>query len=175
MSYNSFLGGATGQALKLINPQGQELNLGNISLGRTVPIKSTVKPITTSTSLSVVQPKQVVMKRVIAPANKTPIPRAATIAGKQGHIMVVQKSDQPSVKMVQSGTTTLPNPTKTISFHQAQEMGLITAMTKFVSQGSTGKQHALLLNKPPAKAIKIVPQVSYCQNCIFFYVIIFII
>lgn len=145
----------------MINSQGQELNLSNISLGRPVPLKTTVKPITTTTSRSVVQPKQVVMKRVIAPANKTPIPRTVPVTAKQSHIMVVQKSEQPSVKLVQSGgstVTSLPNPTKTISLQQAQEMGLITTMTKFVSQSSSGK-HTLLLNKPPAKAIKIVPQV----------------
>lgn len=100
------------------------------------------------------------MKRVIAPANKTAIPRATNVTGKQSHIMVVQKSEQP-VKLVQSSTavSSLPNPTKTISLQQAQEMGLITTMTKFVSQG-TGKQHTLLLNKPQTKAIKIVPQVG---------------
>lgn len=100
------------------------------------------------------------MKRIIAPANKTAIPRTTNVVGKQGHIMVVQKSDQP-VKLVQStgNVATLPNPTKTISLQQAQEMGLITTMPKFVSQTAGGK-HTLLLNKAPSKAIKILPQVS---------------
>lgn len=172
-------GGTTGQAIKLINPQGQELNLSNISLGRTLPLKSTVKTLTTPTSSNtlVQHPKQtVVMKRVIAPANKAAIPRTTSTASKQpqSHIVVVQKpteqqqQPQQGVKLLQSaaGGGTLSNPpTKTISLQQAQEMGLITTMTKFVSQGGGGsggkQQHTLLLNKPPAKAIKIVPQVSY--------------
>lgn len=60
-----------------MSPQGQELNLANISLARPVTIKQAVKTITTPSSISVVQPKQVVMKKVIAPANKAMIPRTA--------------------------------------------------------------------------------------------------
>lgn len=60
--------------------------------------------------------------------------------------------------MVTTAKLTNP-PTKTITLQQAQEMGLITTMTKFVPQTATGK-HALLLNKAQTKAIKIIPQVS---------------
>lgn len=69
--------------------------------------------------------------------------------------MVVQKPES-QIKLVQNqSNVTLPNPTKTITLQQAQEMGLIT--TKLVPQ--TSGKHAVVLNKTQAKTIKIVPQV----------------
>lgn len=128
-------------------------------MGRPLTLKPAIKTISTPTSLAVyqTQPTQVLMKKVIAPANKTVIPRTA-IGGKQGHIMVVKKSE-PQTKIVQShqGSITLPSATKTITLQQAQEMGLL-AGAKIVPQTGTTK-HTVLLNKSPGKAIKIVPQV----------------
>ncbi|XP_063904049.1 protein lin-54 homolog isoform X2 [Zophobas morio] len=149
------------QAIKLVSSQGQELNLANISLGRPVAIKPAVKTVTTQGNLALMQPKQVVMKKIITSAQKTTPKPTTTFTNKQGHIMVVQKADQ--VKLLPSQTT-LPSPTKTITLQQAQEMGLITT-TKMLPQAQSTPKHTVVLNKASAapKTIKIVPQVAPAQ------------
>lgn len=60
-----------GQPIKLLSQTGQELNLSNVQLGKPLPVKQTVKRIaSTQGGLSVIQPKQVVMKKVIAQVPK---------------------------------------------------------------------------------------------------------
>nr|XP_974962.1 PREDICTED: protein lin-54 homolog isoform X1 [Tribolium castaneum] len=140
------------QAIKLVSSGGQELNLANVSLGRPVAIKPAVKTVTTT----LVQPKQVVMKKIVTSTQKTPPKTTPTFTNKQGHIMVVQKADQ--VKLM-PGQTTLPSPAKTITLQQAQEMGLITT-TKVLPQATSTPKRTMVLNNPGTKAIKIVPQVA---------------
>jgi hypothetical protein len=151
-------GTGSNQGIKLVSSQGQELNLTNISLGRPVAIKPAVKTVTSQGNIALVQSKQVVMKKIITSAHKTTPKPTTTFTNKQGHIMVVQKTDQ--VKLLPSQTT-LPSPTKTITLQQAQEMGLIT--TKVLPQAQSTPKHAVMLNKAGPKAIKIVPQVAPAQ------------
>ncbi|KAJ8932690.1 hypothetical protein NQ318_000606 [Aromia moschata] len=158
-------GGGTGQAIKLVSPQGQELNLGNFQLSRSVTLKPTIKTLTSQGgNISIVQQKPVVMKKILAPGQKT-VSKPLTTFAKQGqHFMVVQKSDQQQIKIVQaqSGNITIPSPTKTITLQQAQEMGLLSN-AKFVPQGQTTTKQTVLLSKNPQKTIKIVPQVAPTQ------------
>ncbi|XP_044252971.1 protein lin-54 homolog isoform X2 [Tribolium madens] len=154
------LQGAGGnQAIKLVSSGGQELNLANVSLGRPVAIKPAVKTVTTQGNIALVQPKQVVMKKIVTSTQKTPPKATPTFTNKQGHIMVVQKADQ--VKLMPSQAT-LPSPAKTITLQQAQEMGLI-ATTKVLPQATSTPKHTVVLNKPGPKAIKIVPQMAPTQ------------
>lgn len=152
-------GTGSNQALKLVSSQGQELNLANISLGRPVAIKPAVKSVTTQGNIALVQPKQVVMKKIVTSTPKTSSKATATLANKPGHIMVVQKTDQ--VKLMQ-GQTTLPSPAKTITLQQAQEMGLIT--TKVIPQITPIPRHAVVLNKTGQKQVKLAPNITPTQS-----------
>ncbi|CAG9774060.1 unnamed protein product [Ceutorhynchus assimilis] len=112
-------GGSASQTIKLISPQGQEINLSNY---RPITVnKQSGKMITMPP-----QTKQLVMKKIVPPPKQ--------------QFMLVQKSNQQNVKVVQSG------PQKTITLQQAQAMGLL----------SSNKQ--IIINKPQQKTIKLVPQ-----------------
>lgn len=66
-----------GQQVKLVSPQGQEVNLSNFSLGKPVTLKPTIKTISTQrTGLPVIQPKQVIMKKVVTQVPKVALPKA---------------------------------------------------------------------------------------------------
>ncbi|KAL3274316.1 hypothetical protein HHI36_015719 [Cryptolaemus montrouzieri] len=159
----------SGQTIKLLSPQGQELNLGNLQLG--IPIKpaGTVKTITATSAgnISVVPQKQLFVKKVISASGATKNVVKPVYSSKpqgQQHFMVVQKAEPSAtthVKLVSSpsGLTQI-GPTKTITLQQAQEMGLLTN-AKFVPQAqTTPKTTTLLLNKGGTKTLKLVPQVA---------------
>ncbi|KAJ8930253.1 hypothetical protein NQ314_016981 [Rhamnusium bicolor] len=160
-----FVGGSSGQAIKLVSPQGQELNLANFQISRPVTLKPSIKTLTSQGgNISIVQQKPVVMKKILAPGQKT-ISKPLTTFSKQGqHFMVVQKSDQQQVKLVQAqgGNITIPSPTKTITLQQAQEMGLLSN-AKLIPQGQSTPKQTVLLSKNTQKTIKIVPQVTQTQ------------
>ncbi|CAH0564090.1 unnamed protein product [Brassicogethes aeneus] len=150
--------GSGTQAIKLVSPQGQELSLANLSLTRPVTIKPAIKTITSQGNISLVQQKPVVMKKILTTGQKIQKP-LATLQGKQGQqYMVVQKSDQTQQLKLIQGTSiqTLPSPTKTITFQQAQEMGLLS--TKMLPTQGAGAKTAVLFNQKQQKTIKIVPQ-----------------
>nr|CAI5858746.1 unnamed protein product [Callosobruchus analis] len=159
-------GTGAGQTLKLVSPQGQELNLANLISSRPVAIKPTFKS-GAGGNISIIQ-KPLVMKKIITPIQKTVAakPTLTTFTNKQGqHFMLVQKSgDQQQLKLVQaqSGSlTTIPSPTKTITLQQAQDMGLIANNAKLVQQvPGTSKQQTLLLAKPSQKSVKLIPQMT---------------
>nr|CAH7756963.1 unnamed protein product [Callosobruchus chinensis] len=162
-------GSGAGQTLKLMAPQGQELNLANLISSRPVAIKPTFKTVSsTGGNISIIQQKPLVMKKILTPVQKTVAakPTLTAFTSKQGqHFMLVQKSgDQQQLKLVQaqSGSlATIPTPTKTITLQQAQEMGLIANNAKLVQQVSgTQKQQTLLLAKPQQKTVKLVPQMT---------------
>ncbi|XP_018577673.1 protein lin-54 homolog isoform X2 [Anoplophora glabripennis] len=154
-------GGGSGQAIKLVSPQGQEL--ANFQISRPVTLKPTIKPLTSQGgNISIVQQKPVVMKKILAPGQKT-ISKPITFSKQGQHFMVVQKTDQQQLKLLQTqgGSITVPSPTKTITLQQAQEMGLLSN-AKIVPQGQSTKQ-TVLLSKNSQKTIKIVPQVTPAQ------------
>ncbi|CAH1963002.1 unnamed protein product [Acanthoscelides obtectus] len=162
-------GSGAGQTLKLVSPQGQELNLANLISSRPVAIKPTFKTVSSpGGNISIIQQKPLVMKKVMTPAQKAVAakPTLTAFTNKQGqHFMLVQKSgDQQQLKLVQAqggSLTTVPSPTKTITLQQAQEMGLIGNSTKLVQQSAgTAKQQTLLLAKAPQKGVKLVPQMT---------------
>ncbi|KAJ8978989.1 hypothetical protein NQ317_015705 [Molorchus minor] len=133
-------GGSGGQAIKLVSPQGQELNLANFQIGRSVALKPAIKTLTTQSG------------------QKT-ISKPLTTFSKTGqHFMVVQKAEQPQVKIVQAqgSNITMPSPTKTITLQQAQEMGILSN-AKVVPEGQVSAKPTVLLSKNPQKTIKIVP------------------
>ncbi|KAK9887835.1 hypothetical protein WA026_000146 [Henosepilachna vigintioctopunctata] len=138
----------SGQSIKLLSPQGQELNIANLQLGRPIKPASSIKTISASGTT----------KNVVKPVYN---------AKQQGqHFMVVQKAEpSPSthIKLMSgaSGITQI-GPTKTITLQQAQEMGLLTN-AKFVSQPQPTAKTTLLLNKGAAKTLKLVPQVASGQ------------
>ncbi|KAJ8910803.1 hypothetical protein NQ315_014511 [Exocentrus adspersus] len=154
-------GGGSGQAIKLVSPQGQEL--ANFQIGRPVTLKSSIKPLTSQGgNISIVQQKPIVMKKILAPGQKT-ISKPLTFSKQGQHFMVVQKTDQQlKLLQTQSGNITVPSPTKTITLQQAQELGLLSS-AKIVSQGQSTPKQTVLLSKNPQKTIKIVPQVTPAQ------------
>ncbi|CAG9812753.1 unnamed protein product [Phaedon cochleariae] len=161
-------GAGTGQAIKLVSPQGQELNLTNL-ISRPVTLKSTLKTVSSQGgNISLIQQKPVTMKKIIAPAqshlttktltNLTTKP--LTTFTKQGqHFMVVQKTDQQPMKIVQSqgGNLAIAGPSKTLTLQQAQELGIISN-TKIIQQSQSAPKQTLLITKNPQKALKFVPQ-----------------
>ncbi|XP_028145018.1 protein lin-54 homolog [Diabrotica virgifera virgifera] len=151
-------GAGSGQTIKLVASQGQEIFTNIIS--RPLTIKPSFKTISTQGSnISLVQQKPVLMKKVVAANSKTVTKTVNSISKPTQHFMVVQKSDQQQLKLIQAQGNVLgvPAPTKTITLQQAQEMGLITS-TKIAQPGhSTGKQ-SVLLAKNPQKSIKLIPQ-----------------
>ncbi|XP_019881371.1 protein lin-54 homolog isoform X2 [Aethina tumida] len=156
-------GTGTGQAIKLVSPQGQELNLANLALSRPLTIKPAIKTITSQGNISLVQPKPVVMKKILTQGQKIQKP-LQTIQNKQGQqYMVVQKSGEPGqqMKLIQ-GTSiqTIPSPTKTITLQQAQEMGLLSPKMLPQTTTTTTQKHTVLINKNPQKTIKIMPQTT---------------
>ncbi|KAG5894475.1 hypothetical protein JTB14_032503 [Gonioctena quinquepunctata] len=157
-------GATSGQAIKLVSSQGQELNLTNI-ISRPVTLKPTFKTISSQGgNISIVQQKPVVMKKILATGQKA-ITKPLTTFAKQGqHYMVVQKSDQQQLKLLQTqgGNIAMTTATKTLTLQQAQEMGLL-ANTKLIQQGQPASKQTVLLSKNPQKTIKLVPQVSAAQ------------
>ncbi|XP_074032033.1 uncharacterized protein isoform X2 [Leptinotarsa decemlineata] len=155
-------GTTPGQTIKLVSSQGQELNLANIS--RPITFKPTLKTISTQGgNISFVPQKPVVMKKIIAPGQKTITKPLTTFSKQPQHYMVVQKSDQP-VKIVQAqgSNIAMSSPTKTLTLQLAQEMGLLPN-SKIIQQGQTVPKQTVLLSKNPQKTLKIVPQVSTAQ------------
>lgn len=57
------LGGSAGQPLKILSPQGQGISLANLSLAKPISLRPAGKNI--PGNVSVLQPKQVIMKKVI--------------------------------------------------------------------------------------------------------------
>lgn len=55
-------GGTSGQPLKLMSPQGQGISIANLSLGKPITICPAGR--TQSSNMSVLQPKQVIMKKI---------------------------------------------------------------------------------------------------------------
>ncbi|KAK4874214.1 hypothetical protein RN001_013574 [Aquatica leii] len=135
-------GGTAGQSLKIVSTQGQGLNVSNLSIAKPITLRSTGKTIPAG-SVSVLQPKQVFMKKVIQPQK--------TIVDSKN--MVITDKLETQVKSNQS--TVLQSPAKTITLAQAQQIGLLTG-AKLVPQ--VGAKQAIVVNKSQAKAIKILPQ-----------------
>ncbi|KAF2899459.1 hypothetical protein ILUMI_06720 [Ignelater luminosus] len=131
-------GGAGGQPIKLVSSQGQGISVANLTLGKPITLRPTGKNITAST-MSVLQPKQVIMKKVNQPQK---------IIADTKNIVIAD-----AVKASQ-GSIVLPNPAKTITLAQAQQIGLLTS-AKLVPQVTP--KH-IVVNKTQNKAIKIVPQ-----------------
>lgn len=151
--------GTVSQPIKILSQTGQELNISNMQMAKPLTIKQPVKTITTSQAgVSVLQPKQIVMKKVISQGQKVGMPK--TIEAKPGHVLVVQKGDSSQMKLLQNSSTILTSGTKTLTLQQAQSMGYIPAGTKFVQQTTGNKQQTFLVNKSNQKSIKIVPQKS---------------
>ncbi|XP_017773440.1 PREDICTED: protein lin-54 homolog [Nicrophorus vespilloides] len=145
-------GAAPGQQIKLLSTS-QGISLANLQMAKPVTMKTGTSKVATST-ISVVQPKQLVMKKVISQVPKP----AKTFEAKAGQqIVLVQKSEpQAQLKIIQTPVSTTTTATKTLTLAQAQQMGLISG-TKIIPQGG-GKQ--IILNKgQTSKPIKIVPQV----------------
>lgn len=127
-------------------------------------LKPTIKPLTSqSGNISIVQQKPMVMKKILAPGQKT-ISKPITFSKQGQHFMVVQKTDPQQLKLLQAqgGSITVPSPTKTITLQQAQEMGLLSS-AKLVPQAQSTPKQTVLLSKNPQKTIKIVPQVTPAQ------------
>lgn len=154
------IGAGSGQAIKLVAAQGQELNLANFAITRPIQIKPAIKTVNTQSGNIIVQQKPVVMKKIVTTGQKTIGKPLTTFTNKQGqHFMVVQKAEQQQqpVKLIQtSNVQTIPSPTKTITLQQAQEMGLLTS-AKFLPQSQSTPK---LITKSQQKTIKLVPQVS---------------
>ncbi|KAF5277210.1 hypothetical protein FQR65_LT03916 [Abscondita terminalis] len=138
-------GGTAGQPLKIVSSQGQSLNMANLSLAKPITLRPTGKTIPAG-SVSVLQPKQVFMKKFVQPQ------KVATFSGDNKNILITDKLET-QVKSNQS--TVLQSPAKTITLAQAQQIGLLTG-AKLVPQVTT--KQAIVVNKSQAKAIKILPQ-----------------
>ncbi|XP_044758263.1 protein lin-54 homolog isoform X2 [Coccinella septempunctata] len=157
----------SGQTIKLLSPQGQEINLANLQLGRPIKPANTVKTITATSAgnISVVPQKQLLVRKVISPSGSTKNvvkPLYGTKPQEQ-HFMVVQKAEPNSttahVKLVPNSSNLAQiGPTKTITLQQAQEMGLLTN-AKYVPQTQPQPKATLVLNKGGAKTLKLVSQV----------------
>ncbi|XP_065158164.1 protein lin-54 homolog isoform X2 [Atheta coriaria] len=135
-------GSGAGSQIKLINP-GQGLTLSNLSISKSLTIKQPPKSTPAPSTISLVSPKKVVVKKV-APKSITRAYDPKT--GQQ--IMVLQKTDA-NLKLLP--TTSQP---KTITFSEAQQLGIIRTKT---TMASTAKQIVVSKGNQP-KAIKIVPQ-----------------
>lgn len=159
----SFLGGGAGQAIKLVAPQGHEINLTNI-MTRPITLKPTFKTMSSPTgNISLVQQKPLLMKRM-GTNQKTTTKQIATLPKQTQHFMVVQKADQQQLKLLQTQGMVqgVQTPTKTLTLQQAQEMGLI-ANAKITQTGQSTSKQTVLLNKSLQKSIKFVPQISSPQ------------
>lgn len=161
-------GGSGGQAIKLVNQQGQEINLANYSLGRPITIKSSGKTMTSPVSQT--QPKPILMKKIITTTSgHKSVAKPITFTKPNQQLVVVQKSgDQTQqVKLVQAAPVTniAAGPiTKTITLQQAQEMGLL-GNAKIIQTGvqQVGTKRTVLINKNQPKTIKLIPQGSSNQ------------
>ncbi|KAH1025596.1 protein lin-54 homolog isoform X1 [Dendroctonus ponderosae] len=164
--------GSTGaQTIKLVNPQGQEINWANYSISRPITIKQTGKAISTKPVVPQSQPKQIFMKKIITsnPGQKT-ITKPISFNKSGQQFMVVQKSsDQPQqIKLVQSANVTGISPTppvqsKTITLQQAHDMGLL-GNAKIIQGGIQPiTKRTVLMNKSQPKTIKLVPHSAASQ------------
>ncbi|XP_050302540.1 protein lin-54 homolog isoform X2 [Anthonomus grandis grandis] len=146
--------GASGpQTIKLVNPQGEEINLSNLTIRQPITVKqpNTLKP------ASPAKPKS------IYNANKKIINRkqkVVTLNKGSQQFMLVQKAGSKTeqlqqIKVIQ--TASGPTITKTMTLQQAQELGLISANTKLVQStpSAGGAKRTVLLNQ---KGIKLAPQ-----------------
>ncbi|XP_076250328.1 protein lin-54 homolog isoform X2 [Rhynchophorus ferrugineus] len=156
-------GSGTNQAIKLVNQQGQEINLANYSINRHISIKPAGKTISTSLGHA----KQIVMKKIYTNSGPKPLTKSLSITKPGQQFVVVQKtSEQPQhVKLVQTSSgnnlATAPIQSKAITLQQAQEMGLISNPKVIQTTGQqTGSKKTLLINKNPTKTIKFVQQSS---------------
>lgn len=156
---------SSGQTVKLLSPQGQEINLANLQLGRPIKPASTLKTITATSAgnISVVPQKQLFVRKVVSPSGSTKniVKPLYSTKTQEQHFMVVQKAEPNSttthVKLVPNTSNLTPiGPTKTITLQQAQEMGLLTN-AKYVPQ--TPPKATLVLNKGGTKTLKLVSQV----------------
>ncbi|XP_030768048.1 protein lin-54 homolog [Sitophilus oryzae] len=158
--------GGTNQGIKLVNHQGQEINLGNYPFGRPI----TIKPAKKVTAASVGSGKQMVMKKIITSSGPKTLVKSVAVDKPGQQFVVVQKgSDAPQhVKLVQtsSGNTIAATPiqSKTITLQQAQEMGLLSSAKVLHTTGSSGgAKRTVLINKNPPKTIKLVSRSSHSQ------------
>ncbi|KAF5287497.1 hypothetical protein FQA39_LY04125 [Lamprigera yunnana] len=135
-------GNGSGQPIKLVTTQGQGLNVGSLSLTKPITFRPAGKTIHAS-NVSVLQPKQIFMKKVVQ-AQKTI---------SDGKNIVIAEKLEPQVKPNQSSI--LQTPPKTITLAQAQQMGLLTG-AKFLQQDGT--KQTIVVNKSQAKALKLLPQ-----------------
>lgn len=156
------LGSGSGPTIKLLSPQGQELNVANF-ISRPITLKPTFKTITSqSGNISIVQQKPMVVKKILAPGQKTVSKPIASLSPPNQHFMVLQKSDQQAIKLIQAPTNVpvATSGTKTITLQQAQEMGLVVNKAKLISPAQTVTKQTVLLKNPTTKTVKFVPQVS---------------
>ncbi|XP_025831852.1 protein lin-54 homolog isoform X2 [Agrilus planipennis] len=153
-------GGSPGQAIKFLSPQGQSISLANFA--KPLAFKPAVKTVAVSgtqgTGVSVVQPKQIMVRKISSNVQGQKI--ASVVDGKSTGILLTQKADGgQTVKLAtnQGGSTIISSPSKTITLAQAQQMGLLTG-AKIVTQPVT--KQAIFMNKTQNKPVKIMPQVS---------------
>ncbi|CAG9857105.1 unnamed protein product [Phyllotreta striolata] len=154
-------GAGTGQTIKLVSPQGQELNLTNL-VTRPITVKPTLKTLSTGGNISLVQQKPLFMKKVMATSPKQIIKPATNLPKQSQHFMVVQKNPQQQLKLLQTQGIVQQTPAKTLTLQQAQEMGLLTN-AKIAQAGQSSGKQTILLNKTAQKSIKFVPQIGQSQ------------
>lgn len=146
----------------MLSPQGQELNVSNF-ISRPITLKPTFKTITSQGgNISIVQQKPIVMKKILAPGQKTVSKPITSLSPPNQHFMVLQKADQQAIKLIQapSNVAVASSATKTITLQQAQEMGLVVNKAKLISQAQNIPKQTVLLKNPTTKTVKFVPQVS---------------
>jgi len=160
------LGSSGGQTIKLVNQQGQEISLGNYSLGRPISIKQSLKTSVANSSLVTQQapPKQIFMKKIITTSGgqKTVTKPVAYAKPGQQFVVVHKSSDQPQqIKLVPASNSNSSSTTKTITFQQAQEMGLLgNAKIIQSSVQQVPSKRTVLVNKAQPKTIKLMSQNS---------------
>lgn len=158
------LGSSGGQTIKLVNQQGQEISLGNYSLGRPISIKQSLKTSVANSSLVTQQapPKQIFMKKIITTTGgqKTVTKPVAYAKPGQQFVVVHKSSDQPQqIKLVSASNSNSSSTTKTITFQQAQEMGLLgNAKIIQSSVQQVPSKRTVLVNKAQPKTIKLMSQ-----------------
>uniref|UniRef100_A0A1Y1NH67 Uncharacterized protein n=1 Tax=Photinus pyralis TaxID=7054 RepID=A0A1Y1NH67_PHOPY len=134
-------GNGTAQPVKIVSSQGQGLSLANLPLTKTLTLRPGTKVIP-SGSVSVLQPKQLLMKKVTQPTK---------LIGEKSIVI----ADKLETQLKATHANLLQSPPKTITMAQAQQFGLLPG-GKLIPQIS-GKQ-AIMVNKSQTKAFKILPQ-----------------
>lgn len=80
-----------------MSPQGQEINLANLQLGRPIKPASTLKTITATSAgnISVVPQKQLFVRKVVSPSGSTKniVKPLYSTKTQEQHFMVVQKAE----------------------------------------------------------------------------------